>query len=159
MCESRRLRIDVVDRVPTPVIYAASAGDWSSIPAAASRAFALLEAAIFPRGRKMYGYWYPPGLEYRACYARHEGDAPRSLGLEEGVIAGSRYRRARIQGEGAFGQIPGAYTVLEHLGDVNVADRPWFEFYRRHDRVDVFVPISLQRHLGSGSMPPRHHSS
>jgi hypothetical protein len=71
------------------VLYAGAVGDPNSIPAAAARAFATLEAAIPPRGRKMYGYWGP-----------------------------------------LSGEVPGD------------EERPWLEFYRRHDEVDLLVPVT-----------------
>ena len=135
------MRIGEVDWETTPVVYVASRGDWKDIPKAASRAFALLEATIPPRGRKMFGYWHPPRLEYRACYGRQPGDAPSALGLAEDTIPGGRYRRARIKGRDAIAQIPAAYETLQASGEVRSDGRPWFEFYRRHDCVDVLVPV------------------
>jgi hypothetical protein len=49
--------------------------------------------------------------------------------------------RARIKGRDAIAQIPAAYETLQASGEVRSDGRPWFEFYRRHDCVDVLVPI------------------
>ena len=136
------MRIDVVEREPVAVIYAAAPGEWDAIPAAAARAFERLEASVPPRGRKLYGYWHPPLLEYRACYAREPRDLPDELGLREEVIPGGAYRRARIVDDDAFAQIPAGFDALQAVGPVAEDDRPWLEFYRRHNMVDLLVPIA-----------------
>jgi DNA gyrase inhibitor GyrI len=135
------VRIDTVDRDPVKVIYAAAPGDWNTIPAAAARAFERLEALIPPRGRKIYGYWHPPALEYRACYARQEWDDPAALGLREDVLPGGRYARVRLRGDGVFAEIGPSFAALAE--EVHPDDeRPWLEFYRRHDEVDLLVPVA-----------------
>ena len=134
------MRIDIVERETVAVIYAAAQGEWNAIPDAAARAFAQLEAAVPPHGRKMYGYWHPAQLEYRACYEREANDRPEEWELEEDAIPGGRYRRARLKGDNVFVEIPGAFETLESYGDIEDG-RPWLEFYRRHDEVDVLVPI------------------
>jgi hypothetical protein len=136
------VRIDTVEREQVTVIYAASPGEWNAIPTAAARAFERLETVIPPRGRKIYGYWHPPELEYRACYAREPGDEPQAVGLEEDALAAGRYRRARLRGENVFAQIPVAFETLEGYGGIAQDGRPWLEYYRRHDKVDLLVPIS-----------------
>ena len=135
------MRYDVVDREPVAVLYAAAAGEPDRIPAAAARAFAALEAAIPPRGRKLYGYWAPAAGEYRACYARREGDDAEALGLSEDVLPGGRYARLRLRGENAFAEIGPSFAALS--GEVPIEDeRHWLEFYRRHDEVDLLVPVT-----------------
>ena len=135
------MRYSVVEREPTAVVFAAAAGDWESIPAAAGRAFEILETAIPPRGRKVYGYWHPPEREYRACYARHDADDPEALGLGEAVLPGGRYARVRLRGDGAFANIAPSFAALaEEVRPDN--ERPWLEFYRRHDEVDLLVPVA-----------------
>ena len=145
------MRTDGVERPATEIIYAAVAGRWNSIPDAASRAFAALEAAIPARGRKIYGYWYPPTLEYRACYALVPGDNYETLGLDKTVIPGGSYRRARMKGDGVFERIPETFASLERLGSLAEDGRPWLEFYRRHNEVDLFVPVvvgaPLEKHV------------
>jgi DNA gyrase inhibitor GyrI len=136
------VRIDTVDFPETEIVYGSASGTPDAIPEAAGRAFAVLEAAIPPRGRKVFGYWHPPALEYRACYARKPGDAPETLGLATGVIEGGPYRRARLAGEDVYSQIPGAFAALEGSADLASDGRPWFESYRRHDEVDLHVPIA-----------------
>jgi DNA gyrase inhibitor GyrI len=140
--EPRAMGIDTVTREETPVMYAAASGTWDAIPEAAARAFQLLENALPPKGRKMIGYWHPPALQYRACYGATEGDNPGALGLEPDVIPGGRYRRARLKGDDIFARIPDAFAELEGMSGLSDDGRPWLEVYRRHDEVDVLVPVS-----------------
>jgi hypothetical protein len=136
------VRLDTVVRDDVAVLYAAAPGTWETIPQAAGRAFALLERAVPPRGRKMYGYWHPPALEYRACYALIAGDDAEALALATGVIPGGLYRRARLKDQYAFERIPEAFRLLAAAGSLDESGRPWLEFYRRHDEVELMVPIT-----------------
>ena len=134
------VRVDIAEREDVPVVYRAVEGTPDAIPAAAQRAWQALEAAIPPRGRKLYGYWDPNLREYRACYALEEGDNPEALGLERAVLPGGAYRRARLKGERAFAEIGPTFERLAADGAVDET-RPWVELYRRHDEVDLLVPI------------------
>jgi DNA gyrase inhibitor GyrI len=134
------VRIDTTDRDKTPVMSLARPGTPEDIPGAAHRAWHDLEALIPPKGRKIYGYWDPPSLEYRACYSLQEGDDPEALGLDRAVLPGGRYRRARIKGDDAYAQIGPAFDTLAKDAPIDEG-RPWLEVYRRHDEVDLLVPI------------------
>jgi hypothetical protein len=48
----------------------------------------------------------------------------------------------RLAGDDVYDRIPEAFETLEADGDIAEDGRPWFEFYRRHDQVEVLVPIS-----------------
>ena len=135
-----RMRVDTTDREDLPVIYAASPGGPEDIRGAAHRAWGDLEAVLQPKGRKAFGFWLPEAREYRACFSVQEGDEPEALGLRQSVIPGGRYRRARLKGEDLYGKI--GPTFGELAKDAPIDDsRPWLEFYRREDEVDVLVPI------------------
>lgn len=138
------MRHDVVEREAVPVVYAAAKGGWDDVPGAAGRAFARLEAAMPPRGRKMYGYRHPPALEYRACYARREGDDAAAHGLDETTLPGGRYARVRLRCDDAFERIGPAFESLAKSVEVD-GERPWLEVYRRHDEVDLLVPVEATR--------------
>jgi DNA gyrase inhibitor GyrI len=135
------MHYDLVDREPVAILYAAATGDPDRIPAAAARAFAELEAAIPPRGRRMYGYWSPATREYRACFARQEQDDAEALGLSEDVLPGGRYARLRLRGERAFAEIGPSFLALSAEVTID-EERPWLELYRRHDEVDLLVPLA-----------------
>ncbi|HSC50027.1 MAG TPA: hypothetical protein VLD16_07165 [Gaiellaceae bacterium] len=71
------------------------------------------------------------------------GDDAAALGLEEGSLPGGRYLRARLRGEP-----PALYErigpTFEQLVSRTPPDetRPSLEFYRRHDEVELLLPVS-----------------
>jgi hypothetical protein len=135
-----RMRVDMTDREDTPVVYAASPGGPDDIPGAAKRAWGEIEAVLGPKGRKAFGYWSPQDREYRACFSRLETDDPAALGLRETVVPGGPYRRARLEGEGAYERIGPTFDELARDADVDDT-RPFLEYYRREGEVDVLVPV------------------
>lgn len=92
------------------------------------------------RGRKCYGA-FADG-EYRACVQMREGDDPAAIGLEVGELPGGRYARVRLKGEP-----PDLYDLIgptfERLAERPDRDptRPGIEFYKRHDVIDLLLPI------------------
>lgn len=105
------------------------------------RAWNELEAAVALRGRHFYGAYDPVADDYRACVEVREGDA-LAPGLESGTLPGGRYLRARLRGEP-----PGIYEQIKPTFDALVAQhppdetRPSLEHYRRHDQLDLLLPI------------------
>ncbi len=105
-------------------------------------AFGRLEQLVGTRGRKFYGAFYPREKEYRACVVTKVGDDAFALGLEEGTLPGGRYLRSRLRGDP-----PAVYEriepTFEELGRRRPADesRPSLEFYRRHDEIELLLPI------------------
>jgi DNA gyrase inhibitor GyrI len=134
------MRFDVTERDAVPVVYTASAGGPADIPGLAHQAWQALEARIPISGRKAYGYWDPGAQEYRACYSLQAEDDPEAVGLQRSVIPGRSYRRARLKGDDVFAKIGAGFDELAQDAAVD-RTRPWFEFYRREDEVDIFVPI------------------
>ena len=106
-----------------------------------ARAWSELEAVVALRGRHFYGAYDPVADDYRACVEVREGDELVS-GLESGTLAGGRYLRARLRGEP-----PGIYERIKPTFDALVAQaapdesRPSLEHYRRHDEIDLLLPI------------------
>jgi hypothetical protein len=105
-------------------------------------AFQRLEELVGTRGRKFYGAFYPREQEYRACVVAQDGDDATALGLEQGALPGGRYLRARLRGEP-----PGLYERIAPTFDELVRHtapdetRPSLEFYRRHDEVELLLPV------------------
>jgi hypothetical protein len=105
------------------------------------RAWDELEAVVDLHGRHFYGAFDPVAEDYRACVQVREGDelAP---GLESGTLPAGRYLRARLRGEP-----PGIYErigpTFEELTRHTKPDetRPSLEWYRRHDEIDLLLPI------------------
>ena len=108
-------------------------------------AFTRLEELVGTRGRKFYGAFYPRKKEYRACVVSREDDDPQALGLETGTLPGGRYLRARLNGEP-----PAIYERIGPTFDALVAttqpdeSRPSLEFYRRHDEIDLLLPVASE---------------
>jgi len=105
------------------------------------RAWDELEAVVDLHGRRFYGAFDPIADDYRACVEVREGDqlAP---GLESGSLPGGPYLRARLRGDP-----PGIYErigpTLEEMTRQMQPDetRPSLEHYRRHDEIDLLLPI------------------
>jgi hypothetical protein len=128
-----------VERESTQVLFVRCADDLAAMQAT----WAGFEALVGLRGRKFYGAYYPQTKEYRVCAELREGDDPSALGVESGELPGGRYLRARLRGE------PPA--VYERIGPTFEAlirrvtpdeSRPSIEFYRRHDEIDLLLPVA-----------------
>ena len=129
----------VVEREDVRVLFRRTDDEQASI----TRAWAELESAVGSlRGRRFYGVFDPATKEYRACVQRQEGDDADALGLEEGTIAGGRYARERLEGEppAIYGLIKPTMERLAQRPDRDPS-RPEVELYRRHDVIDLLVPI------------------
>ena len=105
------------------------------------RAWDELEAVVALRGRHFYGAFDPVAEDYRACVEVREEDAS-APGLESGTLPGGRYLRARLQGDP-----PGVYErigpTFDEMAKQTKPDesRPGLEHYRRHDEIDLLLPI------------------
>jgi hypothetical protein len=106
-----------------------------------SRAWNEIESVVALRGRHFYGAYDPVADDYRACVEVREGDE-LARGLENGTLPGGRYLRARLRGEP-----PGLYERIKPTFDALIAQqapdtsRPSLEHYRRHDELDLLLPI------------------
>jgi hypothetical protein len=71
-----------------------------------------------------------------------EGDDPAAIGLETGEIPGGRYARVRLTGDppDLYDLIAPTFTLLAERPDRDPT-RPGVEFYRRHDVIDLLLPI------------------
>jgi len=100
-----------------------------------------LEAAVPLRGRHFWGAYDPIADDYRACVEVRSGDEVVP-GLESGTLPGGRYLRARLRGDP-----PALYerikpTFDEMIGQAKPDERrPSLEHYRRHDEIDLLLPI------------------
>jgi DNA gyrase inhibitor GyrI len=138
------LRAEVVEREDVPVMFKRADDEQSAITAA----WTELEHAVGSlRGRKFYGVFYDEALldsraEYHGCVQVRDDDDPVKLGLETGTIPGGRYARVRLEGEppAVYGLIA---PTFEQLGKRSKRDsrRPDVEFYRRHDVIDLLLPV------------------
>jgi hypothetical protein len=90
------------------------------------------------RGRKFYGA-FADG-EYRVCVQIRAGDDPEAIGLEVGELPGGRYARVRLKGSDLSRLIAPSFERLEQRADRDPS-RPGIEFYRRHDVIDLLLPV------------------
>jgi hypothetical protein len=100
-----------------------------------------LEAGVALRGRRFYGAFDAVTNEYRACVEVREGDA-LAPGLESGTLPGGRYLRARLHGDppAVYERIGPTFEELTRQAEPDVS-RPSLEHYRRHDEIDLLLPI------------------
>ena len=136
------LRIDEVTLDELPVFVVAKDGDPGE---AAGAAFSQLEAALPSlRGRRFYGYYEPNARRYFACVVAQDDDA---VALDRSILPGGAYARARLRG-----QPPELYArigdTFDSVAKSVAADsaRPWLEYYRSENEVDVLVPVLASEH-------------
>jgi hypothetical protein len=132
-----------VEREDTPVMFVGAEADPQVVSGAAQRAFSELESRLGSlRGRRFFGLFNPALSQYLACVQLKDGDDADALGLQQTVIPGGAYLRATITGQppGVYAQIGPAFEELEKHQPPD-ATRPLIEFYRRHNEIDLLVPV------------------
>ncbi len=94
------------------------------------------------RGRRMYAMVDTAAASYAACTPIRADDDPAGFGLDTGVLPGGWYLSARIIGEPPelYDRIGPAMRALAALATVD-PDRPLVEYYRRHDQIELWVPV------------------
>ncbi len=130
----------IVERESIRVMFRRTSDSQEAI----TRAWAELEAAVGSlRGRKFYGAYDPATREYWVCVQRREDDDSESLGLEDGTLPGGRYARERLEGDppAVYRQIRPTFDRLAKRSDRDPS-RQSIEFYRRHDVIDLLLPIN-----------------
>ena len=135
------MKLDRVTLDPVAVLVVAEKGAPNEV---ASKAFERLEKALGDiKGRKFYGYYAPDQREYRACVATQEGDDPDAKGFTRETLPGGAYLRARLKGEPPqlYARIGPTFDDMQNANETKDFMRPWIEFYRARDEVDLLVPI------------------
>jgi len=130
----------VVDLGEVPVMFKRVGDDQAAI----SQGWAEVEEAVGSlSGRKFYGVVDKASGEYRVCVHMREDDDPVDLGLEVGTIPGGRYARVRLNGDppAVYELIAPTFRRLAAHPDRDPS-RPEIEFYRRHDVIDLLLPIT-----------------
>lgn len=105
------------------------------------RAWDELEAVVPLRGRHFYGAFDPVAGDYRACVEVRQGDEVFPE-LESGTVPGGRYLRARLRGDppGVYEQIGPTFDEMAKHAKPDES-RPGLEHYRRHDEIDLLLPV------------------
>jgi hypothetical protein len=126
----------VVSREDTQVLYVAARDTVPEI----RRAWARLEEVVPLRGRRFVGVVWPSGRYWAAVEHRAGED---SGGLDVGVIPGGSYARTRLRGEPPelYDRIAPAFEAFEAACERDPS-RPGLEYYRRHDEVQLLVPVT-----------------
>ena len=128
----------IVVREPVEVMLVRVADELSEI----QQAWAEFETAVGLRGRKFYGAFDPTTTTYSVCAVLRAGDDPAAFGAERGTLPGGRYARVRLHGDppDIYEQIGPTAQRLAQRPDADHT-RPTLEYYRRHDVIDVLVPL------------------
>jgi hypothetical protein len=130
----------IVEREEVRVMFRRAANEQEAI----TRTWAEVEAAVGSlRGRTFYGTFDPVTNEYRVCVQWQDGDDAGVLTMEDGTLPGGRYVRERLQGDppAVYRLIQPTFESLATRPDRD-RSRPEIEFYRRHDVVDLLLPIA-----------------
>jgi hypothetical protein len=131
----------IVEREEVPVMFRRTTDAQEAI----TRTWTEVETAVGSlKGRKFYGAFHPTTSEYWVCVQLRDGDDPGALGLERGALPGGRYVRERLEGDpqALYALIKPTFERLaEQRSDGDLA-RPSLEFYRRHDVIDLLLPIA-----------------
>jgi hypothetical protein len=129
----------IVVREPVDVMLLRVADEPSEI----QRAWAAFEKAVGLRGRKFYGAFDPVANTYCVCAVLRPDDDPSVFGAERGTLPGGRYACIRLLGEppAVYEQIGPTAQRLAQRRDADPT-RPTLEHYRRHDVIDVLVPVA-----------------
>ncbi|MER5221793.1 GyrI-like domain-containing protein [Streptomyces flaveus] len=100
------------------------------------------EKLVGLRGRKMYAQIDVRQNTYTVCTPVKEDDRPDLLGLQLGTLPGGSYLRGRLVGDPPqiYERIGDGMAELEAMLPVDDT-RPLVEFYRRHDQIELWVPI------------------
>ncbi|WP_370962297.1 GyrI-like domain-containing protein [Amycolatopsis sp. cg9] len=127
-----------IERADVAVMERTTADDLPSIQAL----WPWFERLVGLRGRKMYARVDERAGTYTVCTPVREGDRPAELGLATGVLPGGRYLRGQLSGEppGIYARIGTAMAELQAAVAVDES-RPLVEFYRRRDRIELWVPV------------------
>lgn len=128
-----------IERVETQVMFLRSTDD----PAKFGPLWERLETLVGLRGRKFFGAFYAYTQEYHVCVEMREEDDPAALGLESGTLPGGRYLRTRLLGEPpeVYKRIGPTFDALVKAAQPDET-RPFIEFYRQRDEIDLLLPIA-----------------
>jgi hypothetical protein len=111
---------------------------------AIQRLWPRFEDLVGLRGRKMYAMVDTQAGTYAACTPVRDGDDPGRLGLQTGTLPGGWYLRALITGDppALYARIGPAMQALAAVAAPADRGRPLVEYYRRHDQIELWVPVA-----------------
>jgi len=129
---------DRIERLDVAVMEQSTVDDLSHIQSLWPR----FEELVGLRGRKMFGRADVLLNTYTACTPVRADDDAEVLGLQLGTLFGGLYLRGRLKGEPStiYAAIGDGMNELQAIQPVDTT-RPLIEFYRRHDEVELWVPV------------------
>ena len=110
-----------VERDEVAVLFVGEQGPPAEV---APRVWKELESRVPDlTGRKLYGAFYPPSGEYRACIEIRDLAEDAELGLESAVLPGGTFLRARLRGDPSeiYLQIGPTFDALSKAGEIGRA--------------------------------------
>jgi hypothetical protein len=130
---------DRIRREPLAVMLATCADELGEI----QELWPRFERLVGLRGRKMYAEADLVAGTYSTCTPIRSGDDPMRLGLQCGQLPGGSFRRGRLRGEPPelYYSIGPGFDELESAGNVD-RTRPLVEFYKRHDEIELWLPVT-----------------
>ena len=131
-------RVRRVQRAETPGMFVAARDESDEIAPAWDRLESVLGSL---QGRRFFGVFDDSGI-YRCCVQTRVGDHAASLGLESGMIPGGPYLCATIRGPqpATYALLTPTHEALRRRRERDTT-RPSIEYYRRHDQIDVLMPV------------------
>ena len=130
-----------VERVEMPVMFLTVKDNSAEIGVGWDRLESVLGSL---RSRRFFGVFDDSG-DYRCSVQIRDSDEAGCLGLDSGVIAGGSFICATVRGPqpAVYAHLESTFEELQHTADWD-RSRPSLEYYRRHDRIDVLMPVSDQ---------------
>ncbi|MFC5925506.1 GyrI-like domain-containing protein [Micromonospora vulcania] len=127
-----------MERIETPVMFVTAKDGSDEIGPAWDRLETMLGSL---RGRRFFGVFDDSDV-YRCCVQVRAGDDAARLGLTLGVVPGGRYLCATVRGPqpAAYALLTPTFEELRRSGERDDT-RPSIEYYRRHDRIDLLMPL------------------
>jgi hypothetical protein len=130
-----------IDRAPKPIMFRRVPDELPEM----QRAWAELEDLVGLRGRKFYGVFDAVAVMYHVCAEIHPDDPADRFGLEVGELAGGPYLQLSLKGQppAVYGEIGPGFDRLHAMEERDVR-RHDVEFYRRHDEIELWMPVVTQ---------------
>ncbi len=129
---------DRIERTDVEVMQQSTADDLAAI----QLLWRQFERQVGLRGRKMYATAHSG--TYTTCTPIRDNDDPDAYGLERGILRGGSYLRGQLRGEPPelYTRIGPGVDELHRLAGASVdPERPIVEFYRRHNQIELWVPV------------------
>lgn len=106
------------------------------------RGWASFEDLVGLRGHTFFGVVDLSADEYWTAAKIRDDDPADRFGLEVGEVPGGDYLSATLTGEPPA-LYDGIAPTVQHLRDIGDVDdaRPIVEFYRRHDEIEILIPV------------------